>query len=200
MRRPRRKAEETRQDILGAAEALFRAKGIANCSMADIAQELRMSPANVFKHFHSKLALVDTICERHISLMVDRLASLDEKAPAPLRLARVVRNIMEAHQRDITDNPHLFEMILMVSEAGLPSALVYRQKIEDLFADLIDQGKQAGIYHCEDPRKTSRCVGAAFASVLHPVLLAAAEPGELAERCNGLVELVNAALQNKFAK
>jgi len=200
VRRPRRKAEETREDILQAAETLFRERGIAGCSIADIAQALSMSPANIFKHFHSKPALVDAICERHIRHLVDRLATLDEQAPAPIRMARVACNIMEAHLQDIRENPHLFEMILMVSKAKLPSALVYRRKIEDLFADLIAQGMAAGTYHCKDANAASQRASAAFASILHPVLLANADLAELHDRCDGLAELVNAALQNPFAK
>ncbi len=200
MRRPRRKAEETREDILQASETLFRERGIAGCSIADIAQALSMSPANIFKHFHSKPSLVDAICERHVRHLVGRLATLDEQAPAPIRMARVACNIMEAHLQDIRENPHLFEMILMVSKAKLPSALVYRRKIEELFADLIAQGMAAGTYHCKDANAASQRVSSAFASILHPVLLANADLAELHDRCAGLVELVNAALQNPFAK
>jgi len=200
VRRPRRKAEETREDILQTAEDLFRKNGIAGCSMADVAQALSMSPANVFKHFHSKPELVDAICERHIRYRIDRLATLDEQAPPAERMARVARNIMEAHLEDIRENPYLFEMIVMASKAKLPSAYVYRQKIEDLFADLISQGMSAGTYHCTDAITASRRVSVAFSSILHPVLLANAELNELHERCDGLVELVNAALQNPFAK
>lgn len=200
MRRPRRKAEETREDILGTAEHLFRQRGIAGCSIADIAQALGMSPANVFKHFHSKPALVDAICERHMGRLIARLATLDEEAPAPIRMARVVLNVMEAHLQDLRENPHLFEMILKVSKDRLPSALIYRQKIEDLFTDLINQGMKASIYHCSDAFEASRLASAAFASVLHPVMLANADPEELQERCAGLAALVNAALQNPFAK
>ena len=60
-RRPRRKAEETRADILSMAEMLFRQRGYVAVSIADIATALGMSPANIFKHFHSKTALVDAI-------------------------------------------------------------------------------------------------------------------------------------------
>lgn len=200
MRRPRRKAEETREDILRTAETLFRERGIAGCSIADIAQALAMSPANIFKHFHSKPVLVDAICERHIRHLVDRLATLDEQAAAPVRMARVARNIMEAHLQDIRENPHLFEMILMVSKANLPSAMVYRDRIENLFADLIAQGMADGTYHCKNACAASQRASAAFASILHPVLLANADLAELHERCDGLAELVNAALQNPFAK
>ncbi|MGK6315209.1 TetR family transcriptional regulator [Neorhizobium sp. DT-125] len=200
MRRPRRKAEETREDILATAETLFRERGIAKCSIADVAHALHMSPANIFKHFHSKAALADAICDRHISRMIGRFGTLDEPAPAPERLAIVVRKLMEAHLQDIRENPFLFEMIFLMSEADLPSGRHYKALIETLFADLIRQGVESGAYKCVDPHAVSRHVAAAFASVLHPVILAKSGETELYDRCEGLTRLVNAALQNPLVK
>jgi len=200
VRRPRRKAEETREDILSTAETLFRERGIAKCSIADIAHALHMSPANIFKHFHSKAALVDTICDRHISHMIGRFKTLDEPAPAPERLAIVVRRLMEAHLQDIRENPFLFEMIFLMSEADLPSGHHYKELIEALFVDLIRQGVESGAYKCADPQAIGGHVAAAFASVLHPVLLAKSDEAELYDRCEGLAKLVNAALQNPLVK
>lgn len=159
-----------------------------------------MSPANVFKHFHSKASLADAICDRHVSRMIGRFETLDEPAPAPERLAFFVRRLMEAHLQDLRDTPFLFEMIFLMSEADLPSGQHYKQLIENLFTDLIRQGVGSGVYQCTDPQTVSRHVAAAFASVLHPVLLAKADEAELHDLCDGLARLVNAALQNPLAK
>jgi TetR/AcrR family transcriptional repressor of the ameABC operon len=200
VRRPRRKAEQTREDILTTAEALFRERGISRCSIADVAHQLSMSPANIFKHFQSKAVLADEICDRHIDRMIGRFETLDEPAPAPERLAIVVRKLMEAHLQDIRNNPFLFEMIFLMSEAKRPSGLHYKQLIERLFANLVRDGIEAGVYRCDDEQAISRYVASAFASVLHPVLLAGADEKELYDRCAGLAGLVNAALQNPLVK
>ncbi len=200
MRKPRRKAEETREDILRIADALFREKGIAKSSIADIAQELGMSPANVFKHFHSKTVLVDAICDRHINHMIGRFDTLDTPAPPPEKLGIIVRRLMQAHLEDIRENTFFLEMIFLVAKTELESGFHYRRLIEDLFFDLIRDGVEAGVYHCADCRATSRYVAASFASVLHPVFLAHETQAELDERFNGLVALANAALQSPLAK
>jgi TetR/AcrR family transcriptional repressor of the ameABC operon len=200
VRRPRRKAEETRDDILAAAEIRLRDKGLAGFSIADLANDLGMSPANVFKHFRSKTALADAICDRHIIQMIGRFQALDVSIPAPERLAVAVRKLMEAHLADIRQNPYLFEMLVLVSDADLPSGRHYKQLIEDLFADLIRQGIETGVYTCTPDSAVTRHVGLAFAGVLHPIFLRQADESELSERCDGLVALVNAALQNPLAK
>lgn len=200
MRKPRRKAEETREDILTTADALFRERGIAKSSIADIAHELGMSPANVFKHFHSKTALVDAICDRHITHMIGRFDTLDTEAPPPEKLGIVVRRLMQAHLQDIRDNPFFLEMVFLVAKTEMESGFHYRQLIEELFFTLVRDGVEAGIYHCADCRATSRHVAASFASVLHPVFLANETQEDLDERLAGIVALINAALQSPLAK
>ena len=57
----RTKAEETRERIMEAAEALFRRMGFPKTAVADIAAELGMSPANIYRFFPSKNAIVEAI-------------------------------------------------------------------------------------------------------------------------------------------
>ena len=48
---------DTRERILVVAERLFRQIGYQKTTVADIAKELRMSPANVYRFFESKKAI-----------------------------------------------------------------------------------------------------------------------------------------------
>lgn len=200
MRKPRRKAEETREDILGKAEELFRAEGFAKVSIADIASALGMSPANIFKHFHTKTALAVAITERHISDMTERLASLDEIVPPEERLLRVAQRLMESHLDDLHRNPHIFEIVLMTADTDFPSGRLYKRLLEEKFESIIRAGVEAGFYCCTDPGRSAKAVTAALVGVLHPALLKRTECGELDERCEMLVDLINTALQNPLAK
>lgn len=195
MRKPRRKAEETREDILRTADTLFRRKGISKSSIADIAQSLGMSPANVFKHFSSKTVLVDAICDRHISRMINRFDTVDTPAAAPDKLGIVVRRLMLAHLEDIRENPFFLEMVFLTTKTELDSGKHYRLLIEELFHAVIREGAETGVYQCTDCRKASSHAAAAFASVLHPIFLIETSIEELDDRLTGIAALVNAALQ-----
>ena len=48
---------DTRERILVVAERLFRQMGYQKTTVADIAKELRMSPANVYRFFDSKKSI-----------------------------------------------------------------------------------------------------------------------------------------------
>ncbi len=58
------KPDDTRARIIETAETLFRRLGYAKTAVADIAAELKMSPANVYRFFSSKNAIIEAICQR----------------------------------------------------------------------------------------------------------------------------------------
>ena len=61
------KPDDTKARIVEVAEALFRRLGYAKTAVADIAAELGMSPANVYRYFPSKNAIVEAICRHCLS-------------------------------------------------------------------------------------------------------------------------------------
>jgi len=63
----RPKSDDTRARIVETADTLFRRLGFAKTAVADIAAELGMSPANVYRFFPSKTAIVQAICQRCLS-------------------------------------------------------------------------------------------------------------------------------------
>jgi TetR/AcrR family transcriptional repressor of the ameABC operon len=195
-RRPRRKAEETREDILTMAELLFRQRGFVAVSIADIAASLGMSPANVFKHFRSKSALVDAIAERHLRDVADRFASFDDDLPPKEQLLRFVLRLLDSHLEDIQQNPYLFEMVLMTVEAKFDAAIRYRERIVRKLDDIIREGIARGRYHCTSPEEAASTVADVLASVLHPVLIARDDKDTLVQRARQIVTFVDTALQN----
>ncbi|MBW9118368.1 TetR family transcriptional regulator [Rhizobium cauense] len=195
-RRPRRKAEETREDILSMAELLFRQRGFVAVSIADIAASLGMSPANVFKHFRSKAALVDAIAERHLGDVAERFAAFDEDLPPNEQLLRFVLRLLDSHLQDIQQNPYIFEMVLMTVEAKLDAGNRYRERIVQKLEDIIREGIISGRYHCRSSEAAATTVSDVLASVLHPVLIARDDKDTLVNRAKQIVDFVDAALQN----
>lgn len=198
LRRPRRKAEETRADILTVAERLFRQRGYSNVAIADIAATLNMSPANVFKHFHTKTTLVDAISAQYIEKAVDRFSSPDTNRPPQERLLLLVEQLMESHIRDLEQSPYIFEMILLTASQELDCAQRYRDMMVAEIESIICEGVRSGIYHVKDCHRAASAASFAFACVLHPVMIANEKPDILATRCREVVHLVNVALQNNL--
>lgn len=194
-RRSRRKAEETRADILVTADMLFRQNGFQTVSIADIAMHIGMSPANVFKHFRSKSLLVEAIAEQHIKRLEANLAGNAAMHPPETRLLRLAQRLMAQHLLDLEENPYIFEMMLMVAGRELQCGQHYRDLILSNITDIIASGTECGVYAVTDARKAATTVMHALSCVLHPVLLAKENPDILATRCVEVVALIEAGLR-----
>lgn len=64
VRRTKEVAEATRAQILDTAEEVFRAKGVARNSLADIAARAGVTRGAIYWHFQDKAALFQAMCER----------------------------------------------------------------------------------------------------------------------------------------
>jgi AcrR family transcriptional regulator len=94
----RTKPDDTRARIVETAEVLFRRLGFAKTAVADIAAELQMSPANVYRFFPSKTAIVQAICQRCLSQVEEAAWTIARsKVPAAQRIERLILAILAYH-------------------------------------------------------------------------------------------------------
>lgn len=199
-KRPRRSAEETRGEILDTAEELFRTYGFASVSIADIATDLSMSPANVFKHFRTKASLVDAIAARAIEQKGRDLAALDATLPPRERILALATHLMMNHLNDQKDAPFVFEMILVTIKEELDCGERFRQMLVDMLAQIIRDGVEDGSYQVDDIDRFANASFDALVCVIHPVMIGLEKPDILATRCNQVVGLIDAALRSPLAK
>ena len=113
----RTKLDDTRARIVETAEALFRRLGFAKTAVADIAAELHMSPANVYRFFPSKIAIVQAMCQRCLSEVEERAwAIARSKAPASQRLERLVLEILAYHKENLLTEQRVNDIVLIALE------------------------------------------------------------------------------------
>jgi AcrR family transcriptional regulator len=87
---------DTRERILVVAERLFRQIGYQKTTVADIAKELRMSPANVYRFFESKKAIHEGVA-RGLMGEVEAAAAAIVAKPGPAT-ARMRELLTTVHQ------------------------------------------------------------------------------------------------------
>src|SRR3954453_8010978 len=85
---------DTRERILVVAERLFRQIGYQKTTVADIAKELRMSPANVYRFFASKKSIHEGV-PRGLMGEVEQAARTiaAQQGPAAARLRELMTSI-----------------------------------------------------------------------------------------------------------
>src|SRR6266581_6514707 len=85
---------DTRERILVVAERLFRQIGYQKTTVADIAKELRMSPANVYRFFDSKKAIHEGVARTLMGEVEDVTAAIANRSgSAATRLRELMTTI-----------------------------------------------------------------------------------------------------------
>ncbi|MFK3780122.1 TetR/AcrR family transcriptional regulator [Agrobacterium sp. NPDC089420] len=182
-RRVRRTALATRVLILHEARRSFIVLGHKKTSISDIAVTLNMSPANVFKHFHSKAELAHAV-------LIDRFRS-GRKIRGLTPLARI-RNF-------------LFDLLVELNACLKKEPLLFAVMTTFLTADEVDQllrdhmvaGIREALADIPLPHETERMVemlADAFLCVLHPAIIGTTRQAELRSRADNVLLLVELAI------
>lgn len=165
-------ADETRSRILDKSEELFRRLGFAKTAVADIASELGMSPANVYRFFASKNALVEAICEQHLARIHADLSQI-ARSPAPVadRLERFVIGILRYHKANFLHDRRLHDIVLVAMEHSWGSIEQHKQTLAGLIESILRSGVETGEVGAIDPAETARIILGCFTRFCHPQVI-----------------------------
>ena len=164
---------DTRTRILDVADRLFRHYGYAKTTVADLARELGMSPANVYRFFTSKLEIVEAIASR----MLDRrhAHNLAIVASGGSATDRLLRFFVDNHRMNVevfASDPRAYEIVEVAMVEQWPTIADHLVQMTDVIETLIREGVAAGEFPSRgDLRRLAACTRQAFVSLFHPTLL-----------------------------
>ncbi|WP_137134490.1 TetR family transcriptional regulator [Rhizobium sp. FKY42] len=178
-------SETSRQDnverILDCAERVFKHYGYSKTNVADIAKELSMSPANIYRFFASKADIHQAIARRMLSAQYDALAeNAGSKASAADRLRSHTllqhRLVMET----MLDEQKVHEMVLVAIDQQWPVIEEHLTRVRGIIEEIIRDGIDAGEFRQQDARLAAECFMHAGVCLCHPQLVAkTAAPDEV---------------------
>lgn len=190
----------TRQDtvmrILDVAEKLFRHYGYAKTTVADIARELGMSPANIYRFFASKVEVHQALCSRMLGVSYDlaqRTADLPLSASERLRRYTLDQNRLTVET--MIDQEKVHEMVVVAIERDWHVIERHIDRVNDLIARIIAEGIAAGEFRDQDPQVAARCFGAATVTLCHPQMAAQNVAKENRARPEDVVDFAIRALK-----
>jgi AcrR family transcriptional regulator len=167
------KPDDTRARIMEAAEALFRRLGYAKTAVADIATELGMSPANVYRFFPSKNAIVEAICQRCLAELEEKAWSVARaKGPATRRLERLYLEILAYHKENLLTDQRVNDIVLAAIELSWEAIRRHKEVIHTIVEVLLRDGIASGEFENVDPRETAAFIMRSMVSSCHPILIA----------------------------
>lgn len=165
--------QENVERILDSAERLFRHYGYTKTNVADIARDLGMSPANIYRFFASKVEIHQALCGRMLGAVYQMTK---ETFSLPLSASdRLRRFVHEQHRLTVEtmlDQEKVHEMVIIALERDWHVIEKHIDRIHGLIAEVIREGIAAGEFAEQDHVVAGRCFGAATVLLCHPQLVA----------------------------
>jgi AcrR family transcriptional regulator len=164
--------DEVRARILEVAEQHFRRIGYHKTSVADIAFELGMSRANVYRFFPSRDAINESICRRVVNEVADiAFAIARTNAPALEKLDRLLTAVHQYNKTKLIKERRMHDMIVVAMQENWAIIKTHIERMVTIFEAIIREGTEAGELKVEDPAEAARAVNTAFTPFFHPILI-----------------------------
>ncbi|MBC7314018.1 MAG: TetR family transcriptional regulator [Rhizobium sp.] len=165
--------QENVRRILDSAERLFRHYGYSKTTVADIARDLGMSPANIYRFFESKNEILQALCSRMLGTGHELALQI---AALPLSAEERLRRYVETEHRltveTMMDAQKVHEMVVVAIEQNWDVIDRHIDRLTDVVQKIIEDGIAAGEFPQQDARVAARCFGASIALLSHPQLVA----------------------------
>jgi len=188
---------DTRERILVVAERLYRQLGYQKTTVADIAKELRMSPANVYRFFDSKKSIHEGVC-RVLMGEVEEAGRVIMAKPgsAAGRLRELITTIHRMNSERYVGDAKLHEMVEIAMQESWEVCVAHIQTITQTIAGVIAQGVATGEFEVADIPLAAQCTCHAMIGYFHPQMIAQAQnkPGPSIDQ---MVDFVLASLVSR---
>jgi AcrR family transcriptional regulator len=165
-------AAATRAAIMETAERLFRTLGYQKTTVADIARELRMSPANIYRFFPSKSAINEAICGRTLATLDAAVWALARGPGSPPdRIRALFRLLHEQTMAVFFHERRMHDMVAAALEEHWPVIDEHIHAIDSAFRHIIMDGQAQGAFDAMDPDQAGRLLHATCPLFTHPTLV-----------------------------
>ena len=165
-------SDEARARILEVAEEHFRRIGFHKTSVADIASELGMSPANVYRFFPSRNAINEAICGRVVNEVADiAFAVARTSESAAVKLDQLLTAVHRHNKMTLVKERYMHDLIVAATRENWAIAKSHIERMETIMEAILREGIEAGEFEVEDVPEAARAVRSAFVAFLHPILI-----------------------------
>jgi AcrR family transcriptional regulator len=171
---------DVRQRILVTAERLFRNIGYQKTTVADIAKELGMSPANVYRFFDSKKAIHEGVARRlmgEVEVAIDAIARTSK--PATARLREILTSIHFMNTERYVEDIKIHDMVAIAMEESWNVCEAHIMYLTGVIGRVLSDGMATGEFRRQDVDLTAHLVCTSMVRFFDPQLIArcARKPG-----------------------
>lgn len=154
--------------ILSAAEKLCSLYGSRKTNVCDIAGYLKMSPANVYRFFSSKLAIYDRLVAR---VLEDNFPVIQLDSGTLTSTETLREFMLGLHGRALAlmrDEDKIFELLTIADDERWPAFEAHARRVKGIVAELVEQGVDEQEFRQQDSLRAAECLCASTAALWEP--------------------------------
>jgi len=196
-RRPGRPTVDRREEILDAAQRLYDSIGFEKTTVGDVARELGMSPANLYRSFPNRHAIDEAIARRKLSVIED--AAWDaarEGGDSAVVLQRLSRAVLRETRRLLFSEQRMHHLCAVAARERWPVVDAYMDGLRGALRHVIMEGQRSGAFRRADPEALVDAVNAALTRVWHPYMIEVFADEDLEATSDRVCELLVDGLRN----
>lgn len=168
----RAKKEDTYQLIAEVAERLYRHFGFQKTTVGDIARELRMSPANVYRFFANKSDVNEAVCMsllRKIEAEAERIAV--SRDTAAQRIRNLIGAVKSTHLTQYMRDRKLYDLIEASITNKWASGRRHTERMTEILEQIIASGMASGEFSQGNATFVTRLINTACIRFRDPRLI-----------------------------
>lgn len=171
-RRPGRPSVDRREEILEAAQRLYESIGFEKTTIGDIARDLGMSPANLYRSFPNRQAIDEAIAARMLTIIEDRAWSEARVArPVSEGLPALSRAVLEETQTRMFSQQRIHHLCAVAAREQWPVVQAYLEGLRGALRHVVMEGQRSGELARSDPEERADTVCAALTRIWHPQMV-----------------------------
>ncbi|MBT9470217.1 MAG: TetR/AcrR family transcriptional regulator [Pseudomonadota bacterium] len=198
-KRPGRPTVDRREEILEAAQRLYESIGFEKTTIGDVARDLGMSPANLYRSFPNRQALDEAIAGRILSTIGDEAwAAARAESNAALALEALSRAVLKETQHLLFSDQKMHHLCAVAAREMWPVVTAYLDGLRGAVRHVIMEGQRSGAFRKVDPEETADTICAALTQVWHPHMIEAFAGEDLMQTSDRICQLLVSGLNNKM--
>ncbi|HUB64658.1 MAG TPA: TetR family transcriptional regulator [Methylocella sp.] len=166
------KEKDTHKLIIEVAERLFRQIGFQKTTVADIARELHMSPANVYRFFAAKSEINEAVCMDllgKIEAEAEKIAA--SRGTAAQKIRNLIASVEKTHHKQYLSDRKLHDLIEAAITENWAIMRQHSERMAAILEQIIASGMTSGEFPPGDAALAARLVNTACIRFCHPRLI-----------------------------
>ena len=183
--------------IVVVAERLFREIGYQKTTVADIARQMRMSPANVYRFFDSKKSINAAVARRLMAeVETATRVVVEERQSAEQRLRKLMTTVHRMNAERYVGDSKLHEMVAIAMEESWDVCVAHMERVTESIGAVIAEGVFSGEFDAPDVTLAAMCACTSMLRFFHPQMIAqcADKPGPSVDQ---MIDFVLAGLTKR---